>query len=1051
MAKTHKKSFLAVLLSLALLIGTVSSTLSFLVAAEGTTGKDLVVVDPSSAKELTTVEQISEDRKVPLSSVANATLTGGMSGAPTTGSALYMTTSDQGKSGILKEVEGVDLDVLAAGGYVLDAWIWVSDVSKLKPLAIRLYSDVPTVDKNGDKIGANFWQWVSGRSINSYTQNPTEDAEKIQNGWNHLQIPLTGVLDSSVNSLSSYYKDAVKYLSIHNHGASEFDMAIASVTLKLNVAKTDEVVVSGNEAASDFAQVNPSDGAATTITSVSAATLTGGAEGAPTTGNAVKMTIPAGKQSGIRKQIALTPGVGRKIIDMWLWVEDASAQGMTLAFRLHSGEPTQHGSGGYVASENVNKALNGDIDALTSGKQTLQNGWNHVVLDISAGHKGTAITEITYKYVTLYSHTTSTKADINIAIGSISLRAAEISSDDVAVITEADNTILTSTNANAYASVSVKNNSELTGGAAGAPTTGTAYYATIDGTAKNGVGIENLNFDASNVVDKNRKAGDLYQFDAWVWIEDAAKIGNFVIRFFSNNLPENGSGGSRVEGPVWQFTSQNGDIDCTQEDKQALQTGWNHIILAIEDLTANTASFNINAITFHDHRNNGAKDGYSFAIASAQLKKVGELEASADNVQYEKVEHALNYNCDEIDAEKYYYDYQYSKGETLSDFLKVDTTDKKEGTGALSFTSRPDSNLIMHITNPFPVKSNDTATTYQIEDMDNAYFGFWFYCDNPSAIQQLALEFSFDATTTDLDEWQWNLQSQVVNKGWNRIVASLKAPSGNNIGQFDKENIRRWRIFCLTKEKGADVTVKVDDISVLKVNLDMEQTEEKALDDNCDAINKDKYTYKPSVTLDTTDAFEGTGCLKFTSANTAQTSVMQYIANKGKMNFAINNLFTDAITFKVYVNDPSLIKQAEVELSSLGQDAADELQVSILDQLTVKGWNEVILPLLPYESQITNKGLDLSYIRHFRIFMLGNGNGEEIVVKLDDIKLDDGSGNTGDGDSDITEPGDNETPKLDEPEKTGVEGISVWVAVFFVMAAAAVVTCFRVKKARRNK
>lgn len=86
-------------------------------------------------------------------------------------------------------------------------------------------------------------------------------------------------------------------------------------------------------------------------------------------------------------------------------------------------------------------------------------------------------------------------------------------------------------------------------------------------------------------MDKNRKSGDLYQFDAWVWIEDATKVGNFVFRFYANNLPVNPTNGSWIEGWVWQFNGME-DIDSTKEGKQTLQTGWNHVIKDVQEMGA---------------------------------------------------------------------------------------------------------------------------------------------------------------------------------------------------------------------------------------------------------------------------------------------------------------------------------------------------------------------------------------------------------------------------------------------------------------------------------
>lgn len=1021
----HGKSLLSALLSLSLIACTAVSTLNSFAANDSTTSEsgEYVLVD-SEQKTGLSFEQVNETRTVTLSSKANAVLTGGTTGAPT-GTSIYMTLSTEGKSGILKAFgeDGLDITPISNGEqYILDAWVWVSDVSKANPFVIRLFDKAPVADGNQDKIGGQIYQWNSGMDLDSLTSSA--DGAKLANGWNHITAPITGVTAT-----------ALKYIAIYNHGgAGGYDAAVASVSLKKVASEqNDYTFISGNETATELTQVNPAADASVAISSVQSGTLTGGETGAPTIGNAVSLTIPKGKQAGIRKTIDVNTGAS-KTLSAWIWVEDASLANMILCMRLYSGEPVAHANGGYVGGEiaNGNRALNNDINTLVSGTQKLQTGWNHIVLDARN------IQNKQLKYIVIYNHTTGTTEDVKIAVASVTLEFAN-SGSDMDLITSDDSIILTQTNKNAPASVAVKNNSELIAGAEKAPA-GNAYYATIDNTARAGIAVENLNVDVSNFVDKNRKSGDLYQFDAWVWIEDATKVGNFVFRFYANNLPVNPTNGSWIEGWVWQFNGME-DIDSTKEGKQTLQTGWNHVIKDVQEMGANIPAFVINAVSIHDHRNfNNQEDSYSFAFASAKFVKVGELEESGSEIVYEKVDSGLNYNCDVIDNAKY--DYGFSEGDDTSQALQVDTADKKEGAGSLSYTydKVTSGKLLLHINTPLNTPS-DSVPSYQIEDYDNRYFAFWFYCDNPLAVNRLALELSSDSSDTDKDEWEWNLTAQIKNKGWNYIIAPL-GKSTAAIGKFDKENIRRWRIFCLGNESQTPVNVKIDDISVVKVELDMEQTPEKGLNDSCDVINKDKYTYDASVALDTTDVKEGSASLKFTNPNTAQGTIMKYVANKGKLNFAINSIYTNYISFKIYVNDISLVQQAAIELSSLGQDASDELQVDFLDQLTLNGWNEVHIPLLAYESKMQN--IDLEHIRHFRIFMLGNGNGQETIIKLDDVRLGD-SAEDGNGNEDLDIDDDVSTPSdIDEPEDTGVRELPLVIAILmFTVAGIGIAVCMK--------
>ena len=160
----HGKSLLSALLSLSLIACTAVSTLNSFAANDSTTSEsgEYVLVD-SEQKTGLSFEQVNETRTVTLSSKANAVLTGGTTGAPT-GTSIYMTLSTEGKSGILKAFgeDGLDITPISNGEqYILDSWVWVSDVSKANPFVIRLFDKAPVADGNQYKIGGQIYQWNS--------------------------------------------------------------------------------------------------------------------------------------------------------------------------------------------------------------------------------------------------------------------------------------------------------------------------------------------------------------------------------------------------------------------------------------------------------------------------------------------------------------------------------------------------------------------------------------------------------------------------------------------------------------------------------------------------------------------------------------------------------------------------------------------------------------------------------------------------------------------------------------------------------------------------
>ena len=236
------------------------------------------------------------------------------------------------------------------------------------------------------------------------------------------------------------------------------------------------------------------------------------------------------------------------------------------------------------------------------------------------------------------------------------------------------------------------------------------------------------------------------------------------------------------------------------------------------------------------------------------------------------------------------------------------------------------------------------------------------------------------------------------------------------------------------------MTVRIDDVKMIVIDDENNKDPEKQFNDDCDEINDTKYQYIPTPTIG-----EGNGGGKayaFTLANTSDAdSRMRWVNKTGQLNFAIDDWKNSYVTFDIYLSDPSLVKQLAFELSSIAVDASDELQYNVETGTLTEGWNTVLVPLLAMDPG----SLDLEHLRSSRIFLLADKSGEELTVRLDNIRLH--NRNEQDESDESSDNSDNSNVNPDTSDKnnpnTGAASAVLPAALLLGAAAVTVVTLRR--------
>ncbi|MBQ8533659.1 MAG: bacterial Ig-like domain-containing protein, partial [Clostridia bacterium] len=290
-----------------------------------------------------------------------------------------------------------------------------------------------------------------------------------------------------------------------------------------------------------------------------------------------------------------------------------------------------------------------DIDDLTEGTQSAQQGWNHLRIYLKNldrdygtnmnhparyGYENMLITN-TIGGMTLYSHHAN-EGEV-VAIADFSIRNAEGEYDQAGYagdITDAtaqksvDDMLPTLINDETMADMNaaIVNTADLGTGFGGQ--SATAYAAKFTGARKSGFGVPMKNY----AINPDKLAATEYFVDTWLYVDDPAKLSNFSMRFYAPGAY--GNEVSTFAEETWVYTTEittTTDIDGVAAGTQVMQAGWNHIKLSTRRLSLSNNDSNkgnvygksvfdyrlqFGGVTFHNNTAN-AEGPY---IAVSELK-----------------------------------------------------------------------------------------------------------------------------------------------------------------------------------------------------------------------------------------------------------------------------------------------------------------------------------------------------------------------------------------------------------------------------------------------
>lgn len=498
-------------------------------------------------------------------------------------------------------------------------------------------------------------------------------------------------------------------------------------------------------------------------------------------------------------------------------------------------------------------------------------------------------------------------------------------------------------------------------------------------------------------VDLSKNWDELY-VGFWLYINEPDEISQVMMEISSNN----------------DYDKNEYQIELT---KQITDAGWNYLVFKLSDMKdqmlgevdkTNILRWRLFVL--------GNKSGKNVTLRlddiSLLTKKVTGDEISG-----------FGYDCEALDTAKYNY----------AGTAKIDT-DAKEGKGSVRFdiNDAADGTLLGMIR---------TATTnrlgFKVENPKATAVQFWVYVSNASAIRNAVFELA--SKSQDMDEMQWEFRGG-LSDGWNQVTLMLnngKCSEQNpddTKNAFTTDSINFWRVYLQGSGTGETVTVKVDDVKMIVLDDENNQDPAKQFNDNCEEINETKYQYMPVPTL--TDGNGSGKAYEFKLANTSDAdSRLRWVNRTGQLNFAIDDWKNTYATFDIWVSDPSLVKQLAFELSSIGVDASDELQYNVQTGILTEGWNTVLVPLLAMDPGT----LDLEHLRSARIFLLGDKSGEELTVRLDNIRLHNRNEQEESEESDDNSSAESDNGGQDNPN-TGAASAALPVAMVLGVAALAAVT-----------
>jgi hypothetical protein len=329
----------------------------------------------------------------------------------------------------------------------------------------------------------------------------------------------------------------------------------------------------------------------------------------------------------------------------------------------------------------------------------------------------------------------------------------------------------------------------------------------------------------------------------------------------------------------------------------------------------------------------------------------------------------------------------WSGGSTIT----LDTTNMKEGTGCLTRTA----NTIDWFKKTFSPAVNSGVTEA------NGYLHLWLYV---SDVTKISGDGQFEITSSgapDVNEYAWLGSSLTLVNGWNEL--SLKISTAIKTGSPNLSAINFFRIY---RPLSASITCRLDDLrftdslpgatatptptptptpastaTPTKTPTPTPTATPTATPssggitylDNCDSILG--WSGSNTISLDTANKKEGTGCLSMTGSGTDWFSKT--------FSPAVNSQVTEAggyLHIWLYVSDVTKISgDGQIEITSSGGPDINEYAWLGSSLSLSSGWNEVFLKI---SNAIKTGTPNLSAINYFRIYRPLSAS---ITCRLDDL------------------------------------------------------------------
>lgn len=244
----------------------------------------------------------------------------------------------------------------------------------------------------------------------------------------------------------------------------------------------------------------------------------------------------------------------------------------------------------------------------------------------------------------------------------------------------------------------------------------------------------------------------------------------------------------------------------------------------------------------------------------------------------------------------------------------------------------------------------------------NDALSFWYYVSDKSQLTSNNQVELGSGGSADNSEYNWNLNVNDLQNGWNRIVLPF-ANAGTTGGTPDLTRLNWFRLY---RFKSNPIVSRIDDVRLVQF-----ATVNEVVIDLCESTSG----WGSSNTLTTSSNYqEGNHSIKSVGSGT----------NDFQKNFATKNAGNNnVLSFWYYVSSVSRMNSSDqVELGSGGRADVNEYNWGISRNDLQVGWNKIELPFSA--AGTTGGSPDLSRLNWFRLYRSKNNS---ITSRVDNIRL----------------------------------------------------------------